>query len=109
MCGIAGLYAARGALPRAEEIDAMVTALHHRGPDGRGTRLDGPVGLGHARLSIIDLEGGAQPLPNEDGSVWVVFNGEIFNYIELRAALQRQVHRFATRSDTEVIVHLYEQ
>jgi len=109
MCGIAGLYSPRGAPPRADEIDTMVAALHHRGPDGRGTRVDGPIGLGHARLSIIDLEGGAQPLSNEDGTVWTVFNGEIFNYVELRATLQGQGHRFATRSDTEVIVHLYEQ
>ena len=87
----------------------MVAALHHRGPDGRGTRIDGPIGLGHARLSIIDLEGGAQPLHNEDRSIWVVFNGEIFNYLELREVLLRQGHRFHTRSDTEVLVHLYEQ
>ncbi len=87
----------------------MVAALHHRGPDGKGTRIDGPIGLGHARLSIIDLEGGAQPLANEDESIWVVFNGEIFNYIELRERLVAQGHRFRTASDTEVLVHLYEQ
>ena len=110
MCGIAGLWSADPAkAPRQLELDAMVAALHHRGPDGQGTRIDGPVGLGHARLSIIDLEGGAQPLSNEDGSVWVVFNGEIFNYVELRAELVRQGHRFHTHSDTEVLVHLYEQ
>src|SRR5438105_15642078 len=109
MCGIAGILAPPAAEPPSRaQLDAMVAALHHRGPDGRGTRIDGPVGLGHARLSIIDLEGGAQPLSNEDGTVWTVFNGEIFNYVELRATLQRQGHRFATRSDTEVIVHLYE-
>jgi asparagine synthase (glutamine-hydrolysing) len=109
MCGIAGLYHPRGTPARVDELDAMVAALHHRGPDGRGTRIDGPVALGHARLSIIDLAGGAQPLSNEDGTVWTVFNGEIFNYVELRETLLRQGHRFATRSDTEVIVHLYEQ
>src|SRR2546423_13298894 len=109
MCGIAGLYAVSGAPPRREELDTMVAALHHRGPDGRGTRIDGPVGLGHARLSIIDLAGGGQPLHNEDQSIWVVFNGEIFNYVELREVLVRQGHRFSTRSDTEVLVHLYEQ
>ncbi len=87
----------------------MVAALHHRGPDGEGMRVDGPIGLGHARLSIIDLEGGAQPLANEDESIWVVFNGEIFNYIELRERLVAQGHRFSTASDTEVLVHLYEQ
>jgi asparagine synthase (glutamine-hydrolysing) len=110
MCGIAGLWSAEPAkAPRQRELDAMVAALHHRGPDGHGTRIDGPVGLGHARLSIIDLEGGAQPLHNEDRSVWVVFNGEIFNYVELRQELLRQGHQFHTHSDTEVLVHLYEQ
>src|SRR6185436_4217795 len=82
---------------------------HHRGPDGTGIYQDGDVGLAHARLSIIDLEGGRQPIHNEDKTVWVVFNGEIFNYVELRPALEAQGHRFYTHSDTEVIVHLYEQ
>jgi asparagine synthase (glutamine-hydrolysing) len=86
----------------------MVRALHHRGPDGAGTYVAGEVALGHARLSIIDLVGGKQPIGNEDGSVQVVFNGEIFNYVELRQDLLRRGHRFATQSDTEVIVHLYE-
>lgn len=110
MCGIAGLWSPAGAAPpRADDIAAMVRTLHHRGPDGHGVHLDGPIGLGHARLSIIDLAGGAQPLANEDGSVWVSFNGEIFNYLELRAALLKQGHVFRTASDTEVLVHLYEQ
>ena len=110
MCGIAGLWSPAGtAPPRTGEIGAMVRALHHRGPDGQGVRIDGPIGLGHARLSIIDLEGGAQPLANEDDRIWVVFNGEIFNYLELRAQLLRQGHQFRTASDTEVLVHLYEQ
>ncbi len=87
----------------------MITRLHHRGPDGYGFYLDEQVGLAHARLSIIDLEGGDQPIHNEDGSIQVVFNGEIFNYIELRQALEPLGHRFYTHSDTEVIVHLYEQ
>lgn len=87
----------------------MIGQLHHRGPDGRGFLVDGPVGLAHARLSIIDLAGGDQPITNEDRNVWVVFNGEIFNHIELRTELEAQGHRFATHSDTEVIVHLYEQ
>ena len=87
----------------------MVAALHHRGPDGRGVLIDGPIGLGHARLSIIDLDGGAQPMGNEDGRIQVVFNGEIFNYVELRRELQKQGHVFRTASDTEVLVHLYEQ
>jgi asparagine synthase (glutamine-hydrolysing) len=109
MCGIAGLYAfPAGAPAQTGELNAMVAALHHRGPDGRNTLIDGPVGLAHARLAIIDLAGGAQPLANEDESVWVVLNGEIFNFMELRRELEQRGHRFKTRSDTEVIVHLYE-
>lgn len=87
----------------------MIGQLRHRGPDGFGFLLKPQVGLAHARLSIIDISGGDQPIYNEDRSVAVVFNGEIFNYIELRAALEQQGHHFATHSDTEVIVHLYEQ
>ncbi|MEO8523719.1 MAG: asparagine synthase (glutamine-hydrolyzing) [Caldimonas sp.] len=110
MCGIAGLYSLpRGQAPRPVELEAMMAALHHRGPDGRGTHVDGPIGLAHTRLSIIDLESGAQPLCNEDSSVWVVFNGEIFNYVELREELLRKGHAFRTHSDTEVLVHLYEE
>jgi asparagine synthase (glutamine-hydrolysing) len=110
MCGIAGLWAPAGRrAPERAELQAMVKALHHRGPDGHGLRVDGPIGLGHARLSIIDLAGGAQPMGNEDGRIQVVFNGEIFNYLELREQLLAQGHRFATHSDTEVLVHLYEQ
>jgi asparagine synthase (glutamine-hydrolysing) len=110
MCGIAGIYnLAPGPAPRRDELDAMITALHHRGPDGCGVFVASAVGLAHARLSIIDIAGGAQPIRNEDGSVQVVFNGEIFNYIELRRELERRGHRFYTSSDTEVIVHLYEE
>jgi asparagine synthase (glutamine-hydrolysing) len=109
MCGIAGIFSRTGAPPREQELAAMIRQLHHRGPDGTGTFVQGPVGLAHSRLSIIDLEGGAQPIRNEDGSVQVVFNGEIFNYVELRAELQQRGHRFYTHSDTEVIVHLYEE
>lgn len=87
----------------------MVQALHHRGPDGQGVWTDGAIGLGHARLAIIDLAGGAQPMGNEDGRIQVVFNGEIFNYLELREQLLKQGHQFSTASDTEVLVHLYEQ
>ena len=109
MCGIAGLYAfPSGAPAQRGELSAMIAALHHRGPDGSNTFNDGPVGLAHARLAIIDVAGGAQPLANEDNSVWVVLNGEIFNFIELRRELEQRGHRFKTRSDTEVIVHLYE-
>ncbi len=87
----------------------MVAALHHRGPDGQGVLVEGPVGLGHARLAIIDLEGGAQPMGNEDDRIQVVFNGEIFNYLELREDLLKRGHVFRTASDTEVLVHLYEE
>lgn len=89
----------------------MLPALCHRGPDGSGVYLDssGRIGLGHTRLSIIDLAGGAQPMANEDQTVWVSFNGEIFDYIELRETLLKAGHRFSTHSDTEVIVHAYEQ
>lgn len=87
----------------------MIAQLHHRGPDGTGFYSDEQVGLAHARLSIIDLAGGAQPIHNEDATVQVIFNGEIFNYLELRQELIAQGHRFYTHSDTEVIVHLYEQ
>ena len=110
MCGIAGILNLRDApAPDRTQLSAMIRALHHRGPDGQGFFLDAHCGLAHARLSIIDLSGGAQPIRNEDGSIQVVLNGEIFNYLELRADLQRQGHHFYTESDTEVIVHLYEQ
>lgn len=87
----------------------MLSRLIHRGPDDQGSWVEGLVGLGHTRLSIIDLATGHQPLCNEDGGVWVVFNGEVFNYKELRSRLIEQGHRFRTESDTEVIVHLYEE
>src|SRR5512141_141235 len=110
MCGIAGIVSLRdGAPPPAlGDLEAMVGALGHRGPDERGLYRDARAGLGHARLSIIDLATGQQPLTNEDGSLWIVFNGEIFNYLELRDELLALGHRFRTRSDTEVIVHAYE-
>lgn len=114
MCGIAGILDWRGApdasrRPSARQLEAMARALHHRGPDGTGFLQRPVLGLAHTRLSIIDLAGGDQPIFNEDGRVAVVFNGEIFNYLELREALIRQGHVFRTHSDTEVIVHLYEQ
>lgn len=110
MCGIAGILNLTSARPPSEdELGKMIGQLYHRGPDGYGFFHDAHVGLAHARLSIIDLAGGKQPIHNEDRTVWVSFNGEIFNYIELRAALEQQGHRFYTQSDTEVIVHLYEQ
>lgn len=112
MCGINGI-AALSEQSKISEMDvrSMLPALHHRGPDGNGVYLDPNrrVGLGHTRLSIIDLAGGAQPMHNEDKTVWVTFNGEIFNYIELRKTLIKQGHCFHSHSDTEVIVHAYEQ
>ncbi len=110
MCGIAGIInLAGGVAPQRTTLERMIGALAHRGPDGFGYYNDENVGLAHARLSIIDISGGSQPIHNEDSTVWVVFNGEIFNYIELREELERAGHRFYTHSDTEVIVHLYEQ
>jgi asparagine synthase (glutamine-hydrolysing) len=110
MCGIAGIFAlGRGEPVHRAELDAMIAALHHRGPDGRGVFLAPGIGLAHARLSIIDIGGGAQPIHNEDGALQLVFNGEIFNYLEIRQDLERLGHRFYTDSDTEVIVHLYEE
>lgn len=90
-------------------LERMTSALHHRGPDGQGYFVSEGIGVGHRRLSIIDVEGGAQPISNEDGSLHVVFNGEIYNYKELREELSAFGHRFKTLSDTEVIVHAYEQ
>ncbi len=109
MCGIAGYPDRRGVGSNPLRIRRMADRLASRGPDAEGFQLDGPVALGHRRLRIIDLEGGAQPLCNEDGTVWVVFNGEIYNFLDLRRDLERRGHRFATRSDTESIVHAYEE
>jgi asparagine synthase (glutamine-hydrolysing) len=108
MCGIAGYFGAPGELP-ATILDGMVGALRHRGPDEAGCLRHGGLGLGHARLSIIDLAGGKQPIPNEDETVWVSLNGEIFNHVELRRDLEARGHVFRTHSDTEVIVHAYEE
>ena len=110
MCGIAGILTnSSGKPPERAELLTMIARLHHRGPDGTGVLVDGAIGLAHARLSIIDLVGGDQPIHNEDRTVQIVFNGEIFNYVELRHELIEQGHQFYTQSDTEVIVHLYEE
>ena len=110
MCGICGKLAFdKQSVVDASSLAAMLGTIRHRGPDDEGVYLSGQVGLGHRRLSIIDLGGGHQPLSNEDGSVWVVFNGEIYNYKELRSFLISKGHQLRTTSDTEVIVHLYEE
>jgi asparagine synthase (glutamine-hydrolysing) len=108
MCGICGLASLDGSPVDAGPLEAMNETLHHRGPDSAGSVVDGPVALAVRRLSIIDIAGGDQPIGNEDGSIQVVQNGEIYNHIELRAVLERQGHVFRTASDTEVLVHLYE-
>lgn len=110
MCGICGKYMFdREASVPAGLLREMADSIRHRGPDDEGYYLDGPVGLAFRRLSIIDLSGGHQPLSNEDGTVWIVFNGEIYNYQDLRSDLLARGHSFRTQSDTEVIVHLYEE
>ena len=110
MCGIVGIVNGDPARPVAHEsIRCMCDAIAHRGPDDEGIFVEGPVGLGMRRLSIIDLAGGHQPVYNEDRSCVIVFNGEIYNYRELRSWLQSRGHRMATNSDTETIVHLYEE
>ena len=110
MCGICGKLAFDNqATISPSLVKAMADTIRHRGPDDEGYYVSGPVGLGFRRLSIIDLKSGHQPLSNEDGSIWIVFNGEIYNYQDLRAFLLEKGHVFKTRTDTEVIVHLYEE
>ncbi len=110
MCGICGkVYYDRERRAEPEILDVMCKTISHRGPDDRGVLIKGRAGLGSARLSIIDIEGGHQPLSNEDGSIWTAYNGEIYNFPRLRERLERAGHRFSTRTDTEAIVHLYEE
>lgn len=108
MCGIAGIHAP-GQAPEIDDVLAMIGTLAHRGPDGSGCLRDAGVALGHTRLAIVDTAHGAQPMCNEDGSVWVVFNGEVFNHVELADELTRRGHVFRTRCDTEAIVHAWEE
>jgi asparagine synthase (glutamine-hydrolysing) len=109
MCGIVGVLNLRPGPPVGLTVlSSMLESLQHRGPDVRGIYRDADVGMGSARLRIIDLAGGDQPIGNEDGTLWIVFNGEIFNYVELRPGLEARGHRFSTHSDTEVVLHLYE-
>ncbi|MDD2774177.1 MAG: asparagine synthase (glutamine-hydrolyzing) [Elusimicrobiales bacterium] len=110
MCGICGVYNfGTGAAAGETELRRMNALLVHRGPDDEGFRLDGPVGIAMRRLSIIDLSTGHQPISNEDGTIWIVFNGEIYNFPELRAYLESRGHVFRTKTDTEAIIHLYEE
>src|SRR5713226_8748641 len=110
MCGIAGIVNLDVSQSVEEaRLKRMRDVLRHRGPDGEGLLLDGPVGLGHRRLAIVDVAGGHQPLSNEDGSVWITYNGEVYNHAELRPGLEARGHRYRTPSATETIVHLYEE
>ena len=109
MCGICGVYHFSGKKADKESVIAMRDAMVHRGPDGEGLFLEKNVGLGHRRLSIIDISGGAQPMSNEDGSIILVLNGEIYNYLELKEELKTRSHVFKTHSDAEVVLHLYEE
>ncbi len=109
MCGICGkLIFDPQASVSPVLVESMANSISHRGPDDSGFYISANIGLGFRRLSIIDLKSGHQPLSNEDGSVWIVFNGEIYNFRDLREDLLQRGHTFKTRSDTEVIVHLYE-
>src|SRR3984885_526116 len=110
MCGIRGQYNFGNLAPvQRRGVEAMTRAIVHRGPDDEGYFIAGPLGFGFRRLSIIDLAGGHQPMSDQDESVWVVFNGEIYNFLELRRELEGYGHVFRTKSDTEVIVHGYKQ
>ena len=109
MCGIAGILNLDGRPVAAEHVQSMCDAISHRGPDDQGFYVRGEAGLGMRRLSIIDVDGGQQPISNEDGSIWVVFNGEIYNFQSLANGLIERGHKLRTHSDTEVIVHLYEE
>lgn len=109
MCGIAGLFnIAATKKIEIEHLEEMISVIRHRGPDQLGCYLDNSIGLAHSRLSIIGLEDGVQPIHNEDQSIWIIFNGEIYNYPELRSDLIKKGHRFYTSTDTEVLIHLYE-
>ena len=109
MCGICGIFEPGGTVVQQSTLKKMADTIRHRGPDDEGFYACGPIGLGHRRLSIIDVAGGHQPLSNEDGSVWIAFNGEIYNFEDLNRRFLSHGHRLKTRSDTETIVHLYEE
>ena len=109
MCGIAGIVYLNGAIAGPEDISRMLELIKHRGPDGEGRLLRDNIAIGHRRLAIIDLNTGSQPMSNENGTIWITFNGEIYNYKHLREYLEKKGHIFRTQSDTEVIIHLYEE
>src|SRR5258705_6947018 len=109
MCGITGVLELHGGHFPEEKLHAMADTLRHRGPDDEGSLVSGPITLGFRRLSIVDLARGHQPMGNEDGTIWIVFNGEIYNHCELRPGLEQRGHRYRTNSDTETILHLYEE
>jgi asparagine synthase (glutamine-hydrolysing) len=109
MCGIAGYITVVPSVPQRSVLERMTDALRHRGPDDSGYYQDEHASLGHRRLSIIDVAAGHQPMANENGSVWIVYNGEIFNHADVRPALETAGHRYVTRCDTETILHAYEQ
>ncbi len=111
MCGIAGIYTKQSATPEelSRVVHSMTDCLTHRGPDDQGFYIGKNVALGHRRLSIIDLKTGHQPIFNEDRTICIVFNGEIYNYKEIKAELLQKGHRFSSESDTETIIHAYEE
>lgn len=110
MCAIAGiLNLTEGVAPSESSLRAMLGMVRHRGPDQFGIFLEDQVALGNARLSIVDVSGGQQPIGSEDENLWIVFNGEVFNHLELRSELEQRGHRFTTHCDTEVVLHLYEE
>ena len=110
MCGIAGIHNLDGKPPEKKLLQKMADAMKHRGPDDEGYHLDGNTGLAHRRLSIIDLSSaGHQPMANEEKNIWIVHNGEIYNYPELKEELAKKGHRFKSNTDTEVILHAYEE
>src|SRR5581483_9783833 len=110
MCGIAGIVAIERLDPDADaRAVAMRDVITHRGPDEAGLRMDERAALAHRRLSIVDVSAGQQPLSNEDGTIWVTYNGEIYNHRDIRTVLERHGHRYRTHSDTETIVHAYEE
>src|ERR671933_568803 len=110
MCGIAGVLYFDGTAAQPEILKPMTDVIAHRGPDGEGIYTSGAVGLGHRRLAILDLSpAGKQPMSNEDGTIWVTFNGEIYNFGEIRQELSDRGHKFRSQTDTEVIVHAYEE